>query len=294
MLLYEFRYCRLRGANSGQGAYTLMSCDPIGVFDSGLGGLTAVKELLHVLPNEDIVYFGDTGRVPYGNRSRETIMKYAKQDAQFLLSKNVKYIIAACGTVSSVAGDLGGCFAVPFTGVVAPTAQAAANATRTGKIGVIGTTATIRSGSYKREIERLDNKIRVYEQDCLLFVPLVENGFIRRDDPIAVMVVKHYLERLKAVGADTIILGCTHYPLLRDVISDVMGENTALIDSGRETALYAAKQLKERGLQNTGQKAGRCSFYVSDTPEGFSHIAGMFLNREIKEDVLRIDIEQYE
>ena len=122
----------------------------------------------------------------------------------------------------------------------------------------------------------------------------MENGFIRRDDPIAVMVVKHYLERLKAVGADTIILGCTHYPLLRDVISDVMGENTALIDSGRETALYAAKQLKERGLQNTGQKAGRCSLYVSDTPEGFSHIAGMFLNREIKEDVLRIDIEQYE
>lgn len=293
MLSYEFRYCRLRGANSGQGAFTLMSCDPIGVFDSGLGGLTAVKELLHVLPNEDIVYFGDTGRVPYGNRSRETIIKYAEQDAQFLLSKNVKYIIAACGTVSSVAGDLGGRFPVPFTGVVSPTAQAAVKATRNGKIGVIGTTATIGSGSYKREIERLDSKIRVYEQDCPLFVPLVENGFIRRDDPITVMVVEHYLGKLKDAGADTIILGCTHYPLLRDVISDVMGANTALIDSGRETALFAAKRLKEHGLQNTGQSAGRCSFFVSDTPEGFSRIAGMFLNREIDEDVMRIDIEQY-
>lgn len=271
-----------------------MSCNPIGVFDSGLGGLTAVKELLHVLPHEDIVYFGDTGRVPYGNRSRETIMKYAKQDAAFLLSKNVKYIIAACGTVSSVAGDLGGCFSVPFTGVVSPTAQAAAKATQTGKIGVIGTTATIRSGSYKREIERLDGRIRVYEQDCPLFVPLVENGFIKRDDPIAVMVVRHYLEPLRSEGVDTIILGCTHYPLLRDAISDVMGENTVLIDSGRETALYAAGQLKERGLQNTGQGAGKCGFFVSDTPEGFSRIAGMFLNREIKEDVMRIDIEQYE
>ena len=130
-------------------------------------------------------------------------------------------------------------------------------ASRNGKIGVIGTTATIGSGSYKREIERLDSKIRVYEQDCPLFVPLVENGFIRRDDPITVMVVEHYLGKLKDAGADTIILGCTHYPLLRDVISDVMGANTALIDSGRETALYAAKRLKEHGLQNTGQSARR-------------------------------------
>lgn len=270
-----------------------MASEPIGVFDSGLGGLTAVKELLSVLPGEDIVYFGDTGRVPYGNRSRETIIKYAEQDAAFLLSKHVKIIIAACGTVSSVAGDLGGRFSVPFTGVVGPTAKAALSATKNGKIGVIGTAATIGSGSYKKEIERLNKNIQVYQQDCPLFVPLVENGFIGKNDPIANMVVAHYLRHLKDVGVDTIILGCTHYPLLRDIISNVMGKDVALVDSGRETALYAAGLLKERALQNTSREKGRCSFYVSDRPEGFSRIAGMFLNREIGENITRIDIEQY-
>lgn len=270
-----------------------MSREPIGVFDSGLGGLTAVKELLEVLPKEDIVYFGDTGRVPYGNRSKSTIIKYAQQDASFLLSKNVKFIIAACGTVSSVASDLGGSIPVPFTGVVKPTAAAAIKATKNKKIGVIGTSATIGSGSYKKEIERLDSQIEVYQQDCPLFVPLVENGFISEDDPIAVMVVERYLGQLRDIGVDTIILGCTHYPILKKVISKFMGASVALIDSGRETALYTAELLNERGLLNDGGGAGQCSFFVSDTPDGFSHLAGMFLDRNIDQSVTQIDIEQY-
>lgn len=270
-----------------------MSREPIGVFDSGLGGLTAVKELLHVLPHEDIVYFGDTGRVPYGNRSKNTIIKYAQQDAGFLLSKNVKFIIAACGTVSSVAGDLGGKIPVPFTGVVKPTAKAAVERTRNGKIGVIGTSATINSNSYKMEIERLNSDVTVYQQDCPLFVPLVENGFTDENDPIVVMVVERYLQDFKKLGVDTIILGCTHYPILRKVIAKVMGDQVELVDSGRETALYTAQLLREKGLLNDDSVSGKSSFYVSDTPDGFSHLAGVFLDRDMDDEVEQIDIEQY-
>ena len=188
-----------------------MSCqDAIGVFDSGLGGLSAVKEFLHVLPNEKIIYFGDTGRVPYGNRSRETISKYALQDANFLLKHNVKTVVAACGTVSSVAGDmLEEKLSVPYTGVVNPTAFIADQKTKNGKIGIIGTAATISSHSYKLRLEKLNPKYKVYEQACPLFVPLVENGFICRDDQIVRLVIRRYLSELKETGVDTLILGCT-------------------------------------------------------------------------------------
>lgn len=270
-----------------------MSLMPIGVFDSGLGGLTAVKELLNFLPNENIIYFGDTGRVPYGNRSRETIIRYAVQDANFLLSKNVKIIIAACGTVSSAANQLGGKFNVPFTGVVQPTAKAALKATENNKIGVIGTTATINSNSYKTEIERLNPNVTVYQQDCPLFVPLVENGFISKDDPIVYMTVERYLNNLKEKGVDTLILGCTHYPILREVISYIMGSGVKLIDSGRETALYAAALLKEHKLLSDSGNRGNSEFYVSDRVEGFSQIASLFLGRDIDKDVTRINIEEY-
>lgn len=272
-----------------------MTASAIGVFDSGLGGLTAVKELLNVLPNEHIVYFGDTGRVPYGNRSRETIIQYAVQDANFLLSKNVKIILAACGTVSSVARELGDKFTVPFTGVVEPTAAAAVKATKIKKVGVIGTTATINSNSYKKEIERIDSSIEVYQQDCPLFVPLVENGFFQKEDPIAFMAVERYLRKIKLSGIDTLILGCTHYPILKEIISAVMGEGVTLIDSGRETALHAEKLLCEKKLLNLQKKKGSCEFYVSDRAEGFSYMAGLFLGREIDKDkdVTRIHIEEY-
>ena len=216
-----------------------MSCqDAIGVFDSGLGGLSAVKEFLHVLPNEKIIYFGDTGRVPYGNRSRETISKYALQDANFLLKHNVKTVVAACGTVSSVAGDmLEEKLSVPYTGVVNPTAFIADRKTKNGKIGIIGTAATISSHSYKLRLEKLNPKYKVYEQACPLFVPLVENGFICRDDQIVRLVIRRYLSELKETGVDTLILGCTHYPLLRDAIADFMGDGVTLVDSGYETAI---------------------------------------------------------
>lgn len=266
---------------------------PIGVFDSGLGGLTAVKELRRLLPGEDIVYFGDTGRVPYGGRGPETIRQYAAQDASFLLSQQVKMVIAACGTVSSVALDLENALPVPYTGVVKPTAAAAVAATRNGRVGIIGTSASIRSGSYRRELHRLDPKLQVFEQDCPLFVPLVENGFIRRDDTVTQEVARRYLTSLRDSRVDTLILGCTHYPIISDIIGDTMGGGVALIDSGRETALYASRLLKERGLLRNGTDPGSCSFYVSDSIEGFSQIAGLFLGRNMKGSVSRINIQDY-
>lgn len=265
----------------------------IGVFDSGLGGLTAVKELKNVLPNENIVYFGDTGRVPYGNRSRDTIIKYAKQDANFLLNKGVKVIVAACGTVSSVATELSSTLSVSFTGVVEPTADAAVKVSKTGKIGVIGTTATIRSHSYKQRITTLCPEAEVYEQDCPLFVPLVENGFTDPNDIIVSSVVERYVSPLRKLGVDTVILGCTHYPLLKNAISVALGEEVTLIDSGRATALYTAELLAKKGLLREEGCKGECSFYVSDTPDNFEKLAGVFLGCDITNQAQQIDIEKY-
>lgn len=265
----------------------------IGVFDSGLGGLTAVKELIRFLPHENIVYFGDTGRVPYGNRSKETIKKYAMQDVRFLKSKDIKVLIAACGTVSSVAGDLGSEFEIPYTGVVKPTALAASEATKNGRIGIIGTTATISSSSYKKAIENINSELKVFQQDCPLFVPLVENGFIDRNDIVVRTVAERYLKPLIENGVDTLILGCTHYPILRDVIADVMGKGVILIDSGKETARYAANLIYENNLANPQRLSGVCEYYVSDKVDGFSRIAGLFLGNCINQDVHRIKIEHY-
>lgn len=265
----------------------------IGVFDSGLGGLSAVKELMNVLPCENIVYFGDTGRVPYGSRSRETITKYAQQDVNFLLKNNVKLIIAACGTVSSVATDLYTTVPVPYTGVVNPTAIAAAKATKNGRIGVIGTSATITSHSYKSKLQEINPELQVFEQDCPLFVPLVENGFTNPEDIIVKSVVERYTKELKEKGVDTVILGCTHYPLLSDAIGKAMGKGVTLIDSGRATALYTAELLGEKGLKTDRNSQGEYSFFVSDTPHNFEKLASMFLGRDVKSLVSRIDIEQY-
>lgn len=272
----------------------MSSRNAIGVFDSGLGGLSAVKEFLHVLPNEKIIYFGDTGRVPYGTRSRSTIKKYAFQDAEFLLKHNVKMVVAACGTVSSVAGkELEEALPVPYTGVVNPTAFSAAKITKNGKIGIIGTSATISSHSYKQRLQKLNPDFEVFEQACPLFVPLVENGIIDRNDKITQLTVERYLSELKQNGIDTLILGCTHYPLLKDAVSDFMGEGVTLVDSGCETALYAAKILKEQSLLNDDEGTKNPEFYVSDTPDGFESVAGLFLGRDMEHTVTQIDIEQY-
>lgn len=266
---------------------------PIGVFDSGLGGLTAVREILQIMPHEDVVYFGDTGRVPYGTRSRETILKYAAQDIAFLRSKNVKMIIAACGTVSSVASELGESLPVPFTGVVQPTALAAYLATRNGKIGVIGTTATIRSGSYRNAIHAINPEIEVFEQDCPMFVPLVENDFFDPENPVPHLVAERYLEPLKQAGVDTLIMGCTHYPILRETIQKVMGPDVVLIDSGKETATFAMELLRDKNALCDKNKTGSCAFYVSDSTEGFSKAASLFLNKDIAENVNYIDIVEF-
>lgn len=270
-----------------------MKYKSIGVFDSGLGGLTAVKELSDILPNEDIVYFGDTGRVPYGSRSRETIVKYALQDVAFLTSLGVKMIIAACGTVSSVAKDIGNSLSIPFVSVVEPTSMAACKATRNGKIGVIGTTATIKSNSYKNEINKINNNLQVFVKDCPLFVPLVEGGFISKDDPILKLTVERYLEDILVSGVDTLILGCTHYPLIKEAISAYLGSSVSIIDSGKETALFASKVLKRTELTNSKSSDGNISFYVSDSTEGFSKTAQLFLGKNITKDVKRVYIENY-
>ena len=270
-----------------------MNKAPIGVFDSGLGGLTAVRELRRVLPNENIVYFGDTGRVPYGTRSNATIKKYAMQDAKFLLKHNVKMIIAACGTVSSVASNLKRDLPVPYTGVVSPTCFAAAKATRNKKIGVLGTSATINSHSYRDTLKSFESELEVVEQGCPLFVPLVENGFIDKDDQITRLVIERYLDKVVAAGVDAIILGCTHYPIIAPAISSVIGEGITLIDSGKETAVYAAKILKENNILSDSTEAGECEFYVSDTPDGFENVAGVFLGENVSHRVEQINIEKY-
>lgn len=269
-----------------------MNTSPIGVFDSGLGGLTVVKELHRLMPCERIVYFGDTGRVPYGNRSRETIFRYAVQDMRFLLQKQVKMVIAACGTVSSVAEQAGMDLPVPFTGVVRPAAAAAVKATKSGRIGVIGTAATIASGSYRSRIAELMPQAEVIEQACPLFVPLVESGFIDPEDKLVRLVVERYLAPVKDQGVDTLILGCTHYPILKPVISAVMGDSVELIDAGEQTARYAKGLLEQNSMVSDAGEAGNHVFYVSDRIEGFSTVAGIFLGEDISGNVARVDIDQ--
>lgn len=266
----------------------------IGVFDSGLGGLTTVKELKELLPHENIVYFGDTSRVPYGSRSRETILKYARQDIRFLLTHDVKLIIIACGTVSSILTDqMAAEYTIPVIRVLDPAAQAACAASRGSGIGIIGTSATVRSGAYGKAIRSIKPNARVVGKACPLFVPLVENGFIDRDNPVTRLVAEGYLNDLKGEELDTVILGCTHYPLLYPIISDILGDDITLIDAGKETARFAAASLKAMGLVNNRDEEGGVRFYISDQADDFAPIAERFLGGHIKENVHIIDIENY-
>lgn len=266
---------------------------PIGVFDSGLGGLTVVRELLRTMPDEKIVYFGDTGRVPYGMRSRDTIIQYAKQDENFLLSQDVKLIIAACGTVSSVAAHTGDELPVPFIEVVTPAAKAAVQKTKQKKIGVIGTSATVRSGAYTKKIYELDPEIQVFSTDCPIFVPLVEAGWIEAGDPVTIETVRRYLTPIKEKGVDTLILGCTHYPVLESFIADFMGEEVALINTGYTAAMAAKQFLEQNGMQAAHEGSVHGEYFVSDRIESFSQIAGILLGRDIGHDVHQIDITKY-
>ena len=271
---------------------------PIGVFDSGLGGLTGVRELRKRLPHEEIIYFGDTGRVPYGSRSPETILQYARQDVAFLLSKNVKCIMAACGTVSSTypaaeAAKL----PVPYLGVVDAAAREAAFATRNRRIGVIGTAATIRSRSYEKLLRQLVPGVEITAQACPLFVPLVEAGYVDHSEEsrqqVTKLVIAQYLTEVREAGVDTLILGCTHYPLLKKMIGDFMGDEVHLVDSGKVTAQAAAAALDDLGLLNGKKTGGTARYFVSDTPDNFDELAHTFLGEYAGGTVERIAIETY-
>lgn len=251
---------------------------PIGVFDSGMGGLTAVSELIKILPNEDIIYLGDTARVPYGTKSRETVLRYAGQDFGFLKRLGVKYIIAACGTVSSVMALEPGFEALDCTGVILPAARAACSATKVGRIGVIATGASVRSGSYEREIKRLLPQAKVFSKACPMFVPLVENGYTSPDCLPVMSFCEEYLLPLKEQGIDVLLLGCTHYPLLSEAIKKVMGDGVSLISSGAEAAKHAKNYLLEARLLNQNKKAGSVRFFCTDSPELFRENAGCFIN----------------
>lgn len=266
---------------------------PIGVFDSGLGGLTAVKELMRLLPNERILYFGDTGRVPYGGRGRDIIRRYARQDMNFLMQHDVKAVLAACGTVSSVARDVGDGLSVPYIDVLRPTASAAVKQTRNGKIGIIGTAATIASGSYRHEILKIDPSIEVFEQACPLFVPLVENAFVSPQDEVTRLVAQRYLAAIREKGVDTLILGCTHYPIISATIRSVMGQGVTLINSGREAAADCLERLRQNDLLCSGESRAEYQYYVSDDTDIFHHVAELFLGQSVQGKVERIDIERY-
>jgi len=255
---------------------------PIGVFDSGLGGLTVVKKLAEILPGEDIVYLGDTGRVPYGSRSRETIIKYALQDAAFLEDFNIKAMVIACNTVCSVAsGFLKEKYNIPIFEVVSAPVKSAAEQTKNKKIGVIGTAATIRSGTYETTLKNLDPELTVYSVSCPLFVPLVEEGWITPDNEATFSAAVQYLGKLRESGIDTLILGCTHYPLLRDVIAKVMGPDVILIDSGAETAKYVAAGLDGQNLLCGSGLDGSIKYYVTDSIENFSDVASKYLESDV-------------
>lgn len=265
-----------------------MDTRPIGVFDSGLGGLSVVRQLLAELPGEHIVYFGDTGRVPYGTRSDATIRRYTAEDCRFLRRFDVKMIIAACGTASSVGAEVLESLDIPAIGVVNATAKAAATSSQNGCIGVLGTAATVRTDAFGKAIRALAPDATVVSQACPLFVPLVENGWIDRDDEVTIATARRYLAPLIEAGIDTVILGCTHFPLLAPILQALLGDGVTLIDSGREAAKAAHTLLSERDLLG-GSAGGSCRFFVSDTPQGFSQVARMFLGREVCDDVEMID-----
>ena len=260
---------------------------PVGVFDSGLGGLTAVSEIMRLLPDEDIVYFGDTARVPYGTRSEETIIRYAKEDVDFLRSFDIKAILMACGTVSSVAlPKIKDDYDIPLFGVVKPAAGAAAAATKNGKIGIIGTSATVKSRSYEREILKISPDAEILAKACPLFVPLVENGRTSPDDIVVMTVVSEYLSEFKKKGIDTLIMGCTHYPILEAALSRFMGDDVTLINPGLE----AARLLKQDNNIKKNENGGNYKFFVSDDAEGFGELGSLFLGGEMRGEVKKIQI----
>lgn len=274
---------------------TLLKKDaPIGVFDSGVGGLTVAREIIRQIPNEKIIYFGDTARVPYGSKSKETVTRYSEQIVRFLRTFQVKTIVVACNTASACALDtLEKDIDIPIIDVVKPGARAAWEATRNGRIGVIGTEATIGSQIYTKYIQNLNSSITIYGKACPLFVPLVEEGLL--EDPVTDEIARRYLTELIDIDIDTLILGCTHYPLIRSTLGRIMGETVRLVNPAYETARELKEMLTRMDLldeEPLGLGSNRYQFYVSDKADKFVH----FANSIIKYGILSaktVNIEEY-
>lgn len=268
-----------------------MDSRPIGVFDSGIGGLTVVKEIMEQLSNESIVYFGDTARVPYGSKSKETITKFSFQCINFLLEKKVKAIVVACNTASAASLDaIKQSFDIPIVGVVEPGAIAACQITKLNRIGIIGTESTVSSGAYEKEINVINNDVKMILKACPLFVPIAEEGW--QDTQIAKLTAREYLEELKEKGIDALLMACTHYPLLESTISEVMGEDIKLVNPAYETAKVLKTVLHDLNIQSKSNKNASYEFYVSDNPVKFKKVGENFLKRPISH-VQKIDIEKY-
>lgn len=266
---------------------------PVGVFDSGVGGLTVAREIMRQLPNENIVYFGDTARVPYGSKSKDNIIRYSRQIINFLKTKNVKAIVIACNTASALALDVvREEIDIPIIGVVEPGARAALEVTQTKKIGVIGTEATIRSAMYEKIIQGHDSEATVIGKACPLFVPLVEEGFAKHK--VTEEIIDYYLASLLETDIDSLILGCTHYPLLRSRIREYVGDRITLVNPAYETAMDLKKLLENSNMENTGegQEHASYSFYVSDAADKFKQFANSILPYDI-ETTKQIHIEEY-
>ncbi len=260
----------------------------IGVFDSGVGGLTVLREIIRALPNEDCVYLGDTARLPYGNKSRDTVTKFALQNSGFLVSLGIKFLVIACNTAASAGLDaVIDSFDVPTTGVIKPEALKAAKTTKNGKVGVIGTRSTIASGAYERAIHRHDSDITVITKPCPLFVPLAEEGWFEED--VTRMIAERYLADLIGEEVDTLVLGCTHYPLLKKVIAETMGRDVALIDSAVPIAREVKDTLESIGMLRNENTRRRLTYYVTDDPKIFTRVGESFLGFPL-EDVRHVDI----
>ncbi len=262
---------------------------PIGIFDSGLGGLTVMKEMMARLPFENMVYFGDTARIPYGTRSPEIVTKYSMQCVRFLMTQNVKIVVIACNTASSASLEtLRNSFDIPIVGVVKPGAKMAVEATANKRVGIIGTDATIKSKAYNGAIAAFDGDIEVFEAACPLFVPLVEQGWC--DNEIAYLTAVEYLYKLRDKFIDTLVLGCTHYPLMTNVIGKVMGKEVTLVNPAFGAALRVEHMLENKGMNNSGAKEPSYRFFVSDFGQRFRQIGSICLGRDIP-FVERVDIE---
>ena len=268
-----------------------MKNKPIGVFDSGVGGLTVVAEILRQLPDEQVVYFGDVGRTPYGPRSKDIIIQFTRQDVAFLCEQDVKFIISACNSTSAVALEtVAAENDIDMLGVIEPGARAAVESTTNGKVGIIGTQATIASNSYAKAIHNIDSLIKVFSLACPLFVPLAEEGY--QDREATYFIARDYLKGLKDNDIDTLVLGCTHYPLMKQTIQDVIGDEVKLIDSATATAREVSQYLDEKGLKRSSKESLEHKFYVSDVPDKFAAVAERFLGKRI-ENIIRVDITKY-